>query len=103
MAISLSFPLVIVAGMDHRFGWTPVMPTWLNIIGAFVVALGYALAAWAFIENRYFSTMVRIQTDRGHRVCDSGPYQFVRHPGYALCGYKAYTSRVGYRLLPGIF
>jgi len=26
---------------------------------------------------------VRIQTDRGHMVCDSGPYRIVRHPGYA--------------------
>lgn len=34
-------------------------------------------------ENRFFSSVVRIQTDRGHVVCDSGPYRFVRHPGYA--------------------
>jgi protein-S-isoprenylcysteine O-methyltransferase Ste14 len=34
-------------------------------------------------ENRFFSTVVRIQTDRGHAVCDSGPYRIVRHPGYA--------------------
>jgi protein-S-isoprenylcysteine O-methyltransferase Ste14 len=26
---------------------------------------------------------VRIQADRGHVVCDSGPYRIVRHPGYA--------------------
>jgi len=32
--------------------------------------------------NIYFSTTVRIQDDRGHRVVSSGPYQFVRHPGY---------------------
>jgi protein-S-isoprenylcysteine O-methyltransferase Ste14 len=35
------------------------------------------------IENRFFSSMVRIQVDRGHVVCDSGPYRVVRHPGYA--------------------
>jgi protein-S-isoprenylcysteine O-methyltransferase Ste14 len=35
------------------------------------------------IENRFFSSVVRIQTDRGHVVCDTGPYRFVRHPGYA--------------------
>jgi protein-S-isoprenylcysteine O-methyltransferase Ste14 len=35
------------------------------------------------VENRFFSAMVRIQTDRGHVVCDTGPYRFVRHPGYA--------------------
>ena len=83
MAISLSFPLVIVAGLDHRYGWTPNFPVWLNMLGLALIALGYAFAAWAIVENRFFSTTVRIQTDRGHSVCDSGPYRFVRHPGYA--------------------
>jgi protein-S-isoprenylcysteine O-methyltransferase Ste14 len=83
MAVSLSFPLVIVAGLDHRFGWSPVFPTWLNIIGFILIMLGYTFAVWALAENRFFSSMVRIQTDRGHVVCDSGPYRIVRHPGYA--------------------
>jgi protein-S-isoprenylcysteine O-methyltransferase Ste14 len=83
MAISLTFPLVIVAGLDHRYGWTPLFSTWINILGLGLIALGYAFAAWALIENRFFSSTVRIQTDRGHSVCDSGPYRIVRHPGYA--------------------
>lgn len=83
MAISLTFPVVIVAGLDHRFGWTPSFPTWLNILGLVLVALGYAFAAWALVENRFFSSTVHIQTERGHSVCDSGPYRVVRHPGYA--------------------
>jgi len=83
MALSLSFPVVIVAGLDHRFGWSPVFPTWLNLFGTCLIAVGYAVAAWALAENRFFSSMVRIQTDRGHVVCDSGPYRIVRHPGYA--------------------
>ncbi len=83
MAISVSFPLMIVAGLDHRFGWTSAFPTWLNILGLIFMALGYALAAWALAENKFFSGVVRIQTDRGHEVCDSGPYRIVRHPGYA--------------------
>lgn len=83
LAVSISFPLVIVAGLDHRFGWSPVFPIWLNIIGFALIALGYTFAGWALVENRFFSGMVRIQTDRGHVVCDSGPYRIVRHPGYA--------------------
>jgi len=83
MAISFSFPLVIVAGLDHRYGWTPLFSTWLNILGLVLIALGYAFAAWAIIENRFFSSTVHIQTERGHSVCDSGPYRIVRHPGYA--------------------
>ena len=83
MALSLSFPLVIVAGLDHRFGWSPEFPLWLMVLGFILIALGYAFGVWAIAENRFFSSTVRIQTDRGHVVCDSGPYRFVRHPGYA--------------------
>ena len=83
MAISISFPLVIAAGLDHRYGWSPAFPLWLNIIGFILTAVGYAFGVWAFIENRFFSSVVRIQTERGHVVCDTGPYRIVRHPGYA--------------------
>jgi len=83
MALSVSFPLVIVAGLDHRFGWSPVFPLWVIVLGFLLISLGYAFAAWALIENRFFSSVVRIQVDRGHMVCDSGPYRIVRHPGYA--------------------
>jgi len=83
MALSVSFPLVIVAGLDHRFGWSPVFPLWFIVLGFLLISLGYAFAAWALIENRFFSSVVRIQVDRGHVVCDSGPYRIVRHPGYA--------------------
>ncbi len=82
-AVSVCFPLAIVAGLDHRFGWSAAFPIWLNVIGLILIATGYGLAVWALAENRFFSSMVRIQTDRGHAVCDSGPYRIVRHPGYA--------------------
>ena len=75
--------MVIVAGLDHRYNWSSEFPLWLIVIGFILIALGYAFAAWALAENRFFSSVVRIQTDRGHVVCDSGPYRFVRHPGYA--------------------
>ncbi|WP_372830814.1 isoprenylcysteine carboxylmethyltransferase family protein [Pontibacterium sp.] len=83
MALSVSFPLVIVAGLDHRFGWSSPFPLWLILLGFLLILLGYAFAAWALIENRFFSSVVRVQVDRGHVVCDSGPYRMVRHPGYA--------------------
>jgi len=81
--MSISFPQVIVAGLDHRFGWSAVFPLWLILLGIFLLVLGYTFSAWAFVENQFFSSVVRIQTDRGHMVCDSGPYRIVRHPGYA--------------------
>ena len=83
MALSLGFPMVIVAGLDHRYNWSPEFPLWLIVIGFILISLGYAFAAWALAENRFFSSVVRIQMDRGHVVCDSGPYRIVRHPGYA--------------------
>mgnify|MGYP001816232581 CR=1 FL=1 len=83
MAVSIGFPMVIVAGLDHRYNWSPEFPPWVIVIGFILISLGYAFAAWALAENRFFSSVVRIQTDRGHVVCDSGPYRFMRHPGYA--------------------
>ena len=83
MAVSLVFPMVIVAGLDHRYHWSPEFPLWLIVVGFILILFGYTFASWALAENRFFSGVVRIQTDRGHVVCDSGPYQFVRHPGYA--------------------
>ncbi|GGO86252.1 hypothetical protein GCM10011348_36680 [Marinobacterium nitratireducens] len=83
MALSIGFPVVIVAGLDHRYRWSPEFELWLVVVGFVLIAFGYAFAAWALAENRFFSSVVRIQTDRGHAVCDSGPYRFVRHPGYA--------------------
>ena len=83
MAVSISYPMVIVAGLDHRYNWSPEFPLWLSVIGFILIAFGYAFAAWAVAENRFFSSVVRIQTERGHVVCDTGPYRFVRHPGYA--------------------
>lgn len=83
MGLALSFPLVIVAGLDHRFRWSPSFTIWVNILGFVLIASGYTFASWALAENRFFTTTVRIQTDRGHIVCDSGPYRIVRHPGYA--------------------
>jgi protein-S-isoprenylcysteine O-methyltransferase Ste14 len=73
----------LVAGLDRRFGWTQAPGTVWNIMGAGIFAAGLALFSWAMITNAFFSTAVRIQDERGHAVCRSGPYRVVRHPGYA--------------------
>jgi protein-S-isoprenylcysteine O-methyltransferase Ste14 len=71
-----------VAGLDVRFGWTRDLGVAWHVAGVVVLAAGLGFSAWAMIANAYFSTAVRIQSDRGHTVCSTGPYQFVRHPGY---------------------
>lgn len=49
-----------------------------------VLALGgHCLARGAMDANAFFSTVVRLQPERGQVVCDRGPYAVVRHPGYA--------------------
>jgi protein-S-isoprenylcysteine O-methyltransferase Ste14 len=83
MALSLGLPLFVVAGLDHRFGWSPDFPSWLSVLGLVLAAAGYGFTGWAFLENRFFSSVVRIQSERGHVVCDTGPYGMVRHPGYS--------------------
>ena len=146
--IAIYGPLVswIIAGLDQRFGWTPDLPDYIQVIALGVMFLGNMTATWAMVVNRFFSSHVRIQAERGHIVVSGGPYHVVRHPGYAggilawiaapiffssywvaipsivvitltiirtaledrmlqeeLPGYREYTERVRYRLVPGIW
>lgn len=78
-----SFVILIVAGVDKLNGWTAPYSITAKIATVIVIVLGYALGTWALVENKFFSGVVRIQSDRGHRVVTTGPYRFVRHPGYA--------------------
>jgi protein-S-isoprenylcysteine O-methyltransferase Ste14 len=73
----------LVAGLDALFGWPPTFSLPAKIVSLILVLAGYALGAYALIENRFFSGMVRIQTEREHQVVSSGPYRWIRHPGYA--------------------
>jgi len=136
----------LVAGLDALFDGSPPFSLPVKIIALVIILAGYALGSYALIENRFFSGMVRIQTDRGHQVVSSGPYRWIRHPGYTgalltylatpifldsiwaflpvilitvvlvirtsledkvlqdeLQGYRDYTKRVRYRLIPGVW
>jgi len=73
----------LVAGLDALFDLSPPFSLPVKILALVSILAGYALGSYALIENRFFSGMVRIQTDRGHQVVSSGPYRWVRHPGYA--------------------
>jgi len=75
--------VLVVAGLDFRFGWTGLLPDIYAVIGLVFVVAGYALNLWAMRENRFFSGVVRIQEERGHHVITTGPYRFARHPGYS--------------------
>ena len=73
----------IMAGLEARFGQQTAFSLVVKMVLLALILFGYVFASWALIENRFFSGMVRIQTDRGHTVVSTGPYAIVRHPGYA--------------------
>ncbi|NIM95857.1 MAG: isoprenylcysteine carboxylmethyltransferase family protein [Anaerolineales bacterium] len=79
------FPLTLfVTGLDHgRYQWSPEFPYWLQGIGLLIFIAGNALGRWAMNSNEYFSTFLRIQDERDHAVVRTGPYKYIRHPGYA--------------------
>ena len=75
--------MYVVAGLDSgRFHWSPGFHTGIFITGIVFTAAGQLLFLMAQKQNKFFSSTVRIQTERGHTVCRSGLYRFVRHPAY---------------------
>ncbi len=136
---------ILAALDDGRYHWSR-LPWWVCLMGYTFLIVGLAGMTWAQAVNKFFEATVRIQTDRGHTVIDTGPYAIVRHPGYSagylifvgmplalgslwaltpailLCpllvlrtiwedqtlreeldGYREYSQRVRYRLIPGMW
>jgi protein-S-isoprenylcysteine O-methyltransferase Ste14 len=95
---------VLLVGLDARFGWSAEIPTTLRATALTLYVAAFAWGNWAMAANRFFSSVVRLQSDRGHQVVTAGPYRFVRHPGYAgllvtaVCGGVVMGS--WYSLLP---
>ena len=71
-----------VAGLDYRYGWVGEFSTTIQGLGLLLTVIGYALVIWATASNAFFSQIVRIQTERNHKVETGGPYAWIRHPGY---------------------
>lgn len=89
---------ILVAGLDSgRYNWSPNFHWSIYVIGVAASIMGQMLFLTAKRENKYFSAVVRIQTDRGHEVCNTGVYKIVRHPGYS----GMIISLVGLPLITG--
>ena len=83
LSAPLYFGALFLAGLDAGRGhWTGKFPSGLYAVGILLFLLGQFLFLWAKKANSYFSSVVRIQADRGQTVCRAGPYRYVRHPGY---------------------
>lgn len=91
---------VVIAGLDSgRFQWSPNFHWSIYVLGIALTLIGQTIFLTARKENKYFSSIVRIQTDRGHAVCDTGTYKIVRHPGYlgmtiSLIGFPLITGSI---------
>lgn len=74
---------IVIMPLDaKRFGWSPVFPIWLNVLGGAGLAGSFFLFFRSFTDNTFLSPLVRIQDDRLQRVVSTGVYGFVRHPMY---------------------
>ena len=74
--------LIVLTGLDAvRFRWSHV-PLIIKVIGFLGLIPAMSIVTRTMKENTYLSEMVRIQEERGHQVCTTGPYQYVRHPMY---------------------
>jgi protein-S-isoprenylcysteine O-methyltransferase Ste14 len=72
----------VAAGLDIRWHGAEAVPRGWRVLALAGLAASLGLVLWAVTQNRFFSPIVRIQTERGHCLITSGPYQWIRHPGY---------------------
>lgn len=90
--------MISISGLDSgRFHWSPNLHWGLYIIAIILTLFGHSLFLIAKRQNKFFSSVVRIQTERGHTVCDTGLYKIIRHPGY----FGMIISTLGFPFLLG--
>jgi protein-S-isoprenylcysteine O-methyltransferase Ste14 len=83
LSFLMTIAMYITAGLDSgRFHWSPDFHWSLHLLGIILTIMGQLLFLIAQKQNKYFSSTVRIQTNRGHSVCETGLYKVVRHPAY---------------------
>lgn len=83
VAVVGPFAAMIVAGLDKRNSWSAEVVPALQGVAVAGFLVGCIVTSWAMLVNRFFSAVVRLQTDRGQTVVRSGPYSLMRHPGYS--------------------
>jgi protein-S-isoprenylcysteine O-methyltransferase Ste14 len=89
---------IVLSGLDSgRYEWSPKFNIYVSVFGALLTITGHSIFLTAQKQNKFFSSIYRIQKDRGHVVCDSGLYKIVRHPGYL----GMTISLVGFPFLTG--
>jgi protein-S-isoprenylcysteine O-methyltransferase Ste14 len=83
LSFLITISMYVTAGLDSgRYHWSPNFHWSICLLGIILTILGQLLFLVAQKQNKFFSSTVRIQTDRGHIVCETGLYKIVRHPAY---------------------
>ena len=79
--MSLGFvALIVVPGLDHRFGWSQA-PAIVALAGDALVAAGFYVIYLVFKANSFASSTIGVA--EGQNLVSTGPYAIVRHPMYA--------------------
>ena len=75
---------IVIMPLDgKRFHWSPSFPLWLEIVGALLFVVAFAILFEALRENTFAAPVVKMQRERGQKVISTGLYALVRHPMYA--------------------
>lgn len=84
LKIGSVFPFItlLIAGLNYRFHWSSIGSIWMVPGIVLIITCGF-LTIWTMRVNRFYTTIVRIQKERGQKVITNGPYKIIRHPGYA--------------------
>lgn len=83
LSFLVTISMYVVAGLDSgRYHWSPEFNPGLTLAGIILTITGQLFFMIAQKQNKFFSSTVRIQTDRDHTVCETGLYKVVRHPAY---------------------
>jgi protein-S-isoprenylcysteine O-methyltransferase Ste14 len=72
----------LAIGLDQRYHASTV-PLVLQALGWATLVLSTGFIMWVMRENSFAIPVVKLQTERGHRVVSTGPYAWVRHPMYS--------------------
>jgi protein-S-isoprenylcysteine O-methyltransferase Ste14 len=98
LSFLVTLSIYIIAGLDSgRFHWSPRFHWSIFLAGIIFTITGQLLFLIAQKQNKFFSSTVRIQTERGHTVCETGLYKVVRHPAYL----GSFIQTLGFPLLFG--
>jgi protein-S-isoprenylcysteine O-methyltransferase Ste14 len=72
----------LAIGLDRRYHASDV-PLALQALGWAMLVLSTGFIMWVMRENSFAAPVVKLQTERGHRVVSTGPYAWIRHPMYS--------------------